>query len=195
MTVPAAAVHETPDDQILITRIANRDEEAFRILADRYTGLLFSVAFRMSLSRSLAEDAVQETLFRIWRGAGSWRTDGGASVRTWICRVAGNVCIDGLRKGGREIGGADISETLDIPSSAPDPHGVLERNETGRIVGAAVRGLPERQRLALVLFHYEGLSLMEIGATLGTSAKAAEGLLLRARKALRRKLKKLEGAL
>ena len=61
----------------------------------------------------------------------------------------------------------------------------LERREASAQVAMALKALPERQRMALVLFHYEGLSQIEIGKTLGVSDEAVESLLSRARRSLK----------
>jgi RNA polymerase sigma-70 factor (ECF subfamily) len=65
----------------------------------------------------------------------------------------------------------------------------LAERELGRRVDAALKGLPERQRLALTLFHYEGMSQVEVGAVMGISDEAVESLLARARRALKASLK------
>lgn len=182
---------DAPGDEILIARIATRDEAAFRMLADRYSGLLFSVAYRMLNSHAGAEDMVQDALIKIWNHAGDWDPKRGASVKTWICRIISYACIDVKRKSGRETLG-EVPETADPGRNAET---AVSDGETGAIVGKAMQDLPERQRLALVMFHYEGLSVAEIAAALETSPKAAEGLLTRGRSALRDSLVKYKGVI
>lgn len=179
-----------PDDEELIARITAGDEAAFRVLAERYGNLLYSIAYRMRFSKAGAEDVVQEAMMRIWQHAGKWDKAKGASVKTWICRIASNLCIDDLRKQGRETG--DMPE--DRADDAAGPHDALEEKQTGAMVGRQLQALPRRQRMALVLFHYEGLSVVEVAQALGTSHKGAESLLTRARVALRQRLEKYEGA-
>ncbi|HTK86009.1 MAG TPA: sigma-70 family RNA polymerase sigma factor [Patescibacteria group bacterium] len=178
-------------DEDLVARIAAGDERAFRDFAERYTGLIFSVAWRMSRSRAAAEDIVQETLLRLWQKAGDYDVKRGASVKTWLCRIATNLCIDEKRKGGREYGG-ELPETADPSEGAQK---TMETKETGEIVGRVMQELPERQRSALILFHYEGMSVKEIAEVLQTTPKGAERLLDRSRQALRRGLEVYKGVL
>ena len=178
-----------PCDEDLIARIAAGDQRAFRALADRYAGLLFSIARRMGFRADGAEDIVQETWLRVWRHAGRWSPKGGASVKTWLCRIAGNLCIDALRKKRHEAG----AEIPDVADGAPGAQAGLESRQTALIVAGALQSLPGRQRAALVMFHYEEFSVAEIAAALDTTVKGVEGLLSRARKELRVTLEKQEG--
>ena len=180
-----------PTDQELMTRIAKQDEKAFRLLADRHTGLLFNMAYRMNFSRAQAEDIVQETLFRVWQKAGDWDPNKGASPRTWMCRIATNLCIDNKRKAVHEYDG----EAPERADTAPSAQAVLEADEAGGIVGRALQDLPARQRSAMVLFHYEGMTMKEIAAVLKTTPKSVERLLDRARWTLRRELETYRGLL
>lgn len=178
-------------DDILIARVAARDEAAFGIISERYSGLIFSIAYRMLNNRTTAEDIVQDVLMKLWNFAGDWDIKRGASVKTWICRIAGHACIDLQRKGKRESLG-EVPETADTAENA---EGALRARQTGAIVGRALQDLPERQRLALVMFHYEELSVAEIATALETSPKAAEGLLTRGRVTLRQTLEQYKGVL
>ena len=85
-----------------------------------------------------------------------------------------------------------MPETADTAENA---EGSIRAKETGIIVGQALQELPERQRMALVMFHYEDLSVAEIALILETSPKAAEGLLTRGRLAMRQSLAEHRGEL
>ncbi len=195
--ITAKALKSTPaeaaggSDAELIAKVAAGDEASFRALTERYTGLIFSVAYRISYNRSAAEDAVQETLLRLWQKAGDYDAARGASVKTWLCRIATNLIIDERRKSGREYHG-EVPEKADPAEGA---QAVMEGRQTGQIVGRVLQDLPERQRSALVLFHYEGLSVKEIAEVLKTTPKGAERLLDRSRQALRRGLEEYKGVL
>jgi RNA polymerase sigma-70 factor, ECF subfamily len=183
---------ESLGDDELIARIAGGDKAAFRLFVDRHTGLIFSLGWRMLHNRQEAEDVAQETFLRVWQHAGSWQADKGAAVRTWLYRIASNLCTDRYRKTRRER----IVEA--VPDSADDGQGAqkeLENRQTGKIVGQALQTLPERQRAALVLFHYEEMRVAEIASILKTSAKGTENLLYRARINLRRELERQGGIL
>jgi RNA polymerase sigma-70 factor (ECF subfamily) len=181
---------DIPDD-VLIGDIAAGDRDAFRVLTQRYTRLFYAVAMRAGLDRTEAEDVAQDTLLRVWRSADTWRRDGGASVRTWLYRIAWNICTDRLRQ--RKSPMVELPDDLAATSDGADK--IMHDDQRKKIVGAAVAMLPERQRAALILCHYEGLSHAEAGAVLGASAKAVEGLVGRARQELATRLKKYKGVL
>lgn len=178
-------------DEDLMARIAGGDAESFRILAKKYMGLLYSVAYRMFPQKADAEDIVQEALLRVWSKAYLWKAGTGAAVSTWLYRLVYNICIDHKRRTGRQ----SVPVDDDHPDSGPGADTVLQDSQTGAIVSRAVRALPERQRAALVLCHYEGLSNAEAADIMGTSVKGVEGLLVRARKTLQQDLKKYKGVL
>lgn len=180
-----------PGDEVLIARIVSRDEQAFKIMSERYAGLIFSIAYRMLNNKTAAEDMVQDVLFKLWTFAGDWQAEKGASVKTWLCRITGNACIDVQRKK-KPVNIDDVPEIADPGQNA---EGDIRIRETGAIVGAALQKLPERQRLALVMFHYEEMSVIDIAAVLKVTPKAAEGLLTRGRATLRQSLAAYKGAL
>lgn len=178
-------------DEDLMAAIAGGDAESFRVLADRYMRLLYAVAFRMFPQKADAEDIVQEALLRLWSKAHLWKADAGAAVSTWLYRLVYNICIDHKRRGARRT--EPVSDAF--PDSGPGADRTLENAQTRAIVMRAVRDLPERQRAALVLCHYQGLSNAEAADIMGTSVKGVEGLLVRARKTLHRELKSYKGVL
>jgi len=96
-----------------------------------------------------------------------------------------NLCIDRIRANQR------VEVTDDVPDSEVDGGQLQELSdqELSERVDQALKNLPERQRLALTLFHYEGLSHLEIGEIMGVSNEAVESLLGRARRALKAALK------
>lgn len=170
-------------DDMLIARIAAGDRRAFNVFARRHGDFLYASAIRMMRDTFEAQDAVQETLLRVWQKAGTWRPDGGASVRTWTYRIAYNICIDFLRR--RRPQGA-LPETLESAERTDD---FIQDRERSAIVDRALKQLPERQRAVLVLCHYQGLSNAEAADVVGTSVKGVESLLIRARRQMREILK------
>jgi RNA polymerase sigma-70 factor (ECF subfamily) len=175
---------EQMEDKTLLARVAARDAEAFRALLDRHLGGVLALARRMLHDDAEAEDVAQEAMLRLWRQGGSVEV-GPQGLGPWLRRVAANMCIDRLRSGKRAIAG------LEMPEEAieADQHRVLEGKDVAARVAGALQTLPERQRQALTLFHYEGLSLIEVATSLGISGEAVESLLARARRSLRAQLK------
>ena len=146
----------------------------------RHLPAMLAVARRMLRDDAEAEDVAQEAMLRLWRS--SDRLEIGAyGIRPWLRRVVSNLCIDRVRAGRNTTVTDEVPEQ---PQAARQVAGIEER-EAAKRVDAALKSLPGRQRLALVLFHYEGLSQIEIGAAMGVSDEAVESLLSRARRSLK----------
>jgi RNA polymerase sigma-70 factor (ECF subfamily) len=168
----------------LLARVSGGETQAFRALVDRHLPTVLAIARRMLRDDAEAEDVAQETLLRLWRNAAGLEL-GEGGVRPWLRRVASNLCIDRVRAQ------RNISVGEEVPEEA-EPAGQMVRlaeRELGKRVDAALKALPERQRLALTLFHYEGMSQIEVGAAMGISDEAVESLLARARRSLKTSLK------
>lgn len=179
------------EDAILLARFATGDQGAARALTDLLLPGALRQAWRMLGDQAEAEDVAQDAMLRLWRQAADWRA-GEARVSTWLYRVVHNLCIDRMRRRRPQVAVEDAPEPVD-----PDP-GVLERmaqSETGRAVAAAIAELPERQRQALVLRHFEGWSNPQIGEALDCSVEAVESLLARGRRQLAERLKNEKEAL
>jgi RNA polymerase sigma-70 factor (ECF subfamily) len=125
-----------------------------------------------------AEDVTQEAMLRLWRIAPRWEDR--AAVATWLYRVASNLCLDRLRARRR------LSDDA-VPEQADESAGVLARlqaDDRAAALHQALAMLPERQRLAIVLRHFEELSNPEIAEMLELSVEAVESLLARGRRTL-----------
>ena len=168
-----------PDDELLV-RVAGGDATAVRTLVDRKLPRVLALASRMLGDPREAEDVAQEAFLRAWKQAPRW-TQGAARFDTWLHRVALNLCYDRLRRR-REIVTAEPPERAD---EGPGPDRGLQARDTGRRVNAALQGLPERQREAIVLCHYQELGNIEAASLMGVSVEALESLLGRGRRALR----------
>jgi RNA polymerase sigma-70 factor (ECF subfamily) len=168
-----------PDEELLI-RIADGDPAASRALVARKLPRILGLAQRMLGDKTEAEDVAQEAFLRVWRQAPKWRP-GQARFDTWLHRVSLNLCYDRLRRR-REVATDDPPEVVD---DGPAPDRGLEAADTGRRVGQALAQLPDRQREAVVLCHYQELGNIEAAAVMGVTVEALESLLSRGRRSLR----------
>lgn len=175
----ALSTHE--DDHQLMARVAEGDAEAFRVLASRHAASVTAHAKRMMKNASEAEDVVQEAFIRLWKHAPSYRPE--ARLSTYLHRIVHNLCLDRLRAERP----AD-PEALDGLVSDQRPSREIVRQERAAQVQEAVAALPERQRAALSLVHFEGLSNVEAADVMNLSVEAVESLLSRARRTLRERL-------
>ena len=177
------AVHRDADDDTLIRRVAGGDSSAWTILVDRHAAMLMRCAWRVLGDRAEAEDIAQESFVRLMAKADGWQP-GGAPLKTWLYRVALNLSIDRTRA--RRATSIDaVAEPGDEGRATQAVERALDRR---RRVRSALADLPDRQRSALVLVHYEGLSQQEAAAVMSLSVDALESLLARGRRRLREQL-------
>lgn len=181
---PRPAAESRADEAMLVAAVGRGDGDAFRLLMARHLGSIVSVARRMLRDDAEAEDLAQEAFLRLWRSSGTLEI-GPVGIRPWLRRVVSNLCLDRVRGQGRV---SVVEELPEVPEPAKQLAG-LESQDTQRRVEAAMQKLPDRQRLALTLFHFEGLSQIEIGQVMGVSDEAIESLLSRARRQLKTELK------
>lgn len=171
---------DAAEDQVLLARVARQDRLAFNALVERHLGAVLTLARRMLRDDAEAEDVAQETMLRLWR-AGERLDLGTHGLRPWLRRVAANLCVDRVRAAKGTVLTDEVPETPEPPTQLEH----LEQRDIASRVGAAMHALPERQRLALTLFHHEGMSQIEIAEIMGISDEAVESLLARARRALK----------
>ena len=166
-------------DAEMMRRVAAGYAGASRILVDRELAPLITFAYRILGDRAESEDVAQETFLRLWRTARRWQPK--AKVRTWLTRVAYNLSIDRIR--GRKP--TDSIDGAELPATGVGPSSALQRDQVADVVEAAIAELPERQRAALALVHYQEFSNIEAAKMMGVSVDALESLLARGRRSLR----------
>jgi RNA polymerase sigma-70 factor (ECF subfamily) len=160
--------------------------------------------YRMLGSAVDADDAVQETMVRAWKSSG--RFEGRSSLRTWLYRIATNVCLDALADGARRareleegpMGSIDdvlearprthwlepIPDARAVPADADPAEKALLRQSIRMAFVAALQHLPPKQRAALLLTEVVGQSAAEVATSLDTSVAAVNSALQRARATL-----------
>ena len=176
-------MHEDSDSE-LMRDVARGDSEALRRMVDTYLPRIHGFASRILRDRVEAEDVVQEALMRAVRRAADWRP-GATRFDTWLHTVALNLCRDRLRRCREHV----IDRLPERADPAAGPELELLTTERSRSVEIAVHALPERQRDAILLVHYQDLSGAQAAEVLGVSTEALESLLSRGRRSLREQFK------
>ena len=168
-------------DESLMARLRAGERPPFDRLLDRHLAAVTGFSYRMLGDAAEAEDVAQETFLRLWRHRQTWRPR--AQLRTWLFRVARNLCIDRFRR--REVVTDRIPEIED-PRGGPAAQ--LQRRQIAALVTAAWTSLPERQRAAVSLVYHQELSNIDAAAVLDVSVDALESLLSRGRRGLKKRL-------
>ena len=171
-----------PDAELLV-RVGRGDEAAIRTIANAKLPRVLALARRILGDAEEAEDVAQETFLRIWRQAARWRP-GAAQFDTWVHTVTLNQCRDRLRR--RRETTMDVLPEVADPAMPQDI--AMDEAAQARRVAAAVTALPDRQREAILLVHYQDLSNIAAAEALEVSVDALESLLSRGRRSLRRSL-------
>ena len=171
---------ESRTDEMLMKDIQAGNQQAFQYLVNQNLASLHGFAQRMLGNHSDAEDVVQETFLRVWNKAHTWKS-GKAKLSTWLHRITHNLCIDWQRKPKLQ------TTTLEQDVEQDTEHSIesLQREETARAVERALQKLPERQRGAIVLCYYQGMSNRDAAQVLNVSVAALESLLARGRRSLK----------
>jgi RNA polymerase sigma-70 factor (ECF subfamily) len=156
--VPPApdAIAADASDSELLTRVAERDREAFELLYHRYVRSIFGLALRRLRDRARAEDAVQETFAAVWRSAASYKPERGPAA-PWLYAVARNAIVDRFR--------SQVDTTAEVPELVSPDVGPADRAEASFVswrVHRALEELPAREREVVELAYWSGMSQSEV---------------------------------
>ena len=188
----------------LVARVRSGDEAAFVALTEPYRRQLHLHCYRMLGSFDEAEDLVQETLLRAWRGRAGF--EGRSMVRTWLYRIATNACLDALESRSRRLLSLESPQAAEsnavdwlqpypdrlldqIASSDSEPDALVIARETIELAYlAAIQYLPPKQRAILILRDALGWSAKETAHLLDESVPSVNSALHRARTSMRMRL-------
>lgn len=170
-------------DDMLMSQVAEGSRSAFETLARRHLRRALAIAQGVVGNPNDADEIAQEAFMRVWQYADRW-SPGRARFTTWLHKIVINLSLDRRRKPqwvAIEAAG-DLFDD-DIPASD-----AIARKEHQAAVARALDAIPARQRAAITLFYFEGLSGRDAAEGMGISVSAFEQLLLRARRAVRAEL-------
>lgn len=174
------------DDTGLMAEVSKGTHPAFACLVERHAQRYYRLAFRLLQHRQQAEDVVQEAFVRLWEKPSAWDARKNVQFTTWFYRVVVNGCLDHQRRR-RAVSGDDMLETL--ADASPGQEEALGAAQEQKLLRQAMHMLPERQRTALVLCFYEGLSNQQAADIMGVELKALQSLVMRAKTTLKERMK------
>lgn len=182
-------------ERAAVLRAKAGDRDAFREIVESHARNVFALAYRMTGNEQDAEDVVQETFLKAYRGLGRFR--GASEVSTWLHRIAANCAVDLLRRR------RDARETAPLADEDPPAEVRLEEaaGPEEAAYGAEIAGrmqtslgrLSRMERIAFTLRHFEGRSIAEIARVLGIRSGATRHCVFRAVAKLREDLSPLRG--
>lgn len=186
MVPPHGPWHSMSDEELL-QAIARKNKDAFRELMQRYQQRIYRMAYRFTGNADSAAELTQEIFFKAYCAAPRYTP--GAQVFTWLYRIAANHCLNFIRdRKNRPLDNALPQTAAPEPRSEVTPHERLEREEREKAVRQALQRLPERQRMAIMLLRFEGMSYRDIAKVLGCSVGAVESLVSRGMASLKEHL-------
>lgn len=182
-------------DELLLREVASGDETAFSRLVDAHYAAVLNTCYRVLGSHEDAEDVTQDVFVQVHRKVRSFR--GESKLSTWLYRISVNLSLNHLRKRKRdrylsflslsEPRGERAGRAVETPESRR-PDREFEADERRNILKEALEALPDKQRVAIVLHKYEGLSQHEIAGVLEVTPAAVESLVHRAKQSLQKRL-------
>ena len=179
-----------PSDEELVQKAQGDDERAFGKLVERYETKVYSLAMKMLRNPEDAEDVLQDTFLRAYRGIKSFQ--GNSTFSTWIYRITANSALMRLRKKQLptvSIDDADERETpINIADWSPGPVEQLLTQETQKAMDEAIEALPPEFKQVFILRDVEELSNAEVAEILDLSVAAVKSRLHRARLKVRNRL-------
>jgi RNA polymerase sigma-70 factor (ECF subfamily) len=170
------------------------DAQQFEAFMQRYQNMVFSTSMRLLANQTESEDVAQETFLRAYEHFHELETS--PTAGGWLKRVATNLCLNHLSRYrarwsffSEMLSGSAEEESEPIEFASPDNLSeTIEITDRHELVERALQKLPTAQRVALVLYHLEGLRYEEIAAKLNVSLGKVKTDIFRAREALRKKL-------
>lgn len=171
----------------LVRAAQQGDAKSTERLLESCSQSIYYIAYKMFKNKESAEDMTQEALSAIWQRLGSLAEP--EAFYGWADRVAANLCLDKLRKKGVQTDPAasepEIYEALPEANEAMLPEGALDRSETQRLVSDIIDGLPEMQRMCVLLYYFREMSVADIARTMLCSEGTVKSRLSAAREKIR----------
>ena len=162
----STGAREVSPDATLLSRLLQKDVSAFEQLYDRHSRLVYGLVLRILQQASTSEEVVQDVFLQLWRNADQYDSSRGPFI-PWLCTMARNRALDQLRlKSERQRRREDQPDELPPVVVAPDYERALDEKRRAERVRALMASLTPKQKKAIELAYFEGLSHSEIAAAL-----------------------------
>jgi RNA polymerase sigma-70 factor (ECF subfamily) len=175
-----------------INRVKAGDKEAFALLLDKYSDMVYTICLRMLTVEADAADAAQEVFVKVYRSIASFREK--SKFSTWVYRITYNHCISVIRRKVKVIDLVDEVPDGNVNEGDVSGLDLISGEERKRYLQIAIEALPETDAVVVTLFYYDEMSLEEIAEVTGLSSGNIRIKLHRSRKkmyqVLRENLKK-----
>ena len=195
MALEPAVLEQLSDAEVML-RVAQGDDTAFDYLVEKFRRPIVSFMYRTTHNQATAEELAQEVFLRVYRSRESYEAS--AKFTTWLYRIATNLAVNNARDTKHERAENQVSidepdeesgTTMDVADTRMTVEQQMLRSERLAAIRKVVEGLPERQRMAVLMHKYQNMDYKEIAAVLKLSESATKSLLFRAYESLRESLK------
>ena len=169
-------------DQEVINQVLQGDHQAYRILVDRYSPMVYTLAIRLVQNREDAEEVAQDAFIKAYRGLSAFK--GSAKFSTWMYKIAYRAGLDYLKKRKRQPYTVQADEARTMMQEPYDSATPLEAKERAQLIKEAIAVLPGELGSLILFYYYEELSLREISEITGKTENSVKVSLHRGRKRL-----------
>ena len=176
-----------PDIDLML-RLRTGDEAAFEELVRKHTKGVLGIVRRYLADPSQAEDVAQDVFVKVFKARLNYEPQ--AKFSTWLFRITVNHCLNEIRARRHQGVTAPPEDDLLKEPDPKSPDDLMNLTELQLVVRKALDGLPENQRMAVILARYEELPYDEIGRVMELSVEAVKSLIFRAKEGLRQRLGK-----
>jgi RNA polymerase sigma-70 factor, ECF subfamily len=176
------------------------NDQHFDTIYNEHKNLVYNICLHYLLNAADAQDSTQEVFVKVYQRFHQYNAEA-ATLKTWICRIAVNQCLDALkaRKTKKRFGfltalfHADSHEPIGSITTIDHPGIAVEDKEALQNLLQIIYTLPENQKTAIILSKIEDRPQKEVAEVMMTSVKAVEALLQRAKQTIQKKLNQTEG--
>lgn len=168
------------NDQHFINLVIGGDTHSFAVLVDRYKNMVFTLSLKMLQSREEAEEAAQDTFFKVYKSLGKFKSE--SKFSTWLYKVTYNTCLDRLKSQKRNVlhTSVDEFEEKDVISFT-NVLDAIESRERKLMIQKCLDQLPAEDRFLLTLYYFHENSLKEISKIMGINENNLKIRLYRSR--------------